>query len=136
MPRTKKAKPEPARQAELSPYVANGSPGEVLTLAEAAVYLRLPEADVIGLVNSQGLPGRVVGGEFRFLKAAIQQWLSLGSPTPVGRKSAQLEAAGAFKDDPDLLGIVEDIYRKRGRPITEDGSYNLLHGLESGSNRK
>ena len=30
----------------------------------------------------------------------------------------------------DLLVIVEDIYRQRGRPITEDGSYHLLHGLE------
>jgi len=136
MPRAKKTKPEPVRQAELSPHVANGSPVEVLTLAEAAVYLRLPEADVIELVHSQCLPGRVVGGEFRFLKAAIQQWLSMGSPTRAARKSAQLEAAGAFKDDPDLLGIVENIYRQRGRPITEDGSYNLLHDLESGSNRK
>jgi excisionase family DNA binding protein len=135
MPRTKKTKPEPC-QAESSPYVGNGPPGEVLTLAEAAAYLRLPEADVIGLVHSQGLPGRIVGGESRFLKAAIQQWLSTGSPTPACRKAAQLEAAGAFKDDPDLLGIVENIYRKRGRPITEDGSYNLLHGLEPGSNRK
>jgi excisionase family DNA binding protein len=136
MPRTKKTKPEPVRQAGLSPYIANGPPDEVLTLAEAAAYLRLPEADVIGLVHSQGLPGRMVGGEFRFLKAAIQQWLSTGSPTPSSRKAAQLKAAGAFKDDPDLLGIVENIYRKRGRPITEDGSYNLLHGLEPGSNRE
>jgi excisionase family DNA binding protein len=134
MPRTKKTKPEPVRQAESSPYVGNGPPGEVLTLAEAAAYLRLPEADVIRLVHCQGLPGRVLGVEFRFLKAAIQQWLCMGSPTLASRKAAQLEAAGAFKDDPDLLGIVENIYRKRGRPITEDGSYNLLHGLEAGSN--
>ncbi|MHB1424179.1 MAG: hypothetical protein ACYC3I_13470 [Gemmataceae bacterium] len=47
-----------------------------------------------------------------------------------------MAAAGAFKDDPDLLALVEDAYRKRGRPITEDGSYNLLHGLEPESNPK
>jgi len=31
--------------------------------------------------------------------------------------------AGKYKDDPDLEQIVEDAYRRRGRPITEDGSY-------------
>jgi hypothetical protein len=28
-----------------------------------------------------------------------------------------LALAGAFKDDPDLQGIVEDAYRRRGRPM-------------------
>jgi hypothetical protein len=37
--------------------------------------------------------------------------------------------AGAWKDDPELENIVEEIYRQRGRPITEDGSYRLFHGL-------
>jgi hypothetical protein len=46
------------------------------------------------------------------------------------RRAAILTAAGAFKNDPDLEDIVEDIYRKRGRPITEDGSYRLFHGLK------
>jgi excisionase family DNA binding protein len=136
MPRTEKAKQARARHAASSPHIGNGPPVEVLTLAEAAAYLRLPEAEVIGLVHSQGLPGRIVGGEARFLKAAIQQWLSAGSPTAASRKAAQLAAAGAFRDDPDLIGIVEAIYRNRGRPITEDGSYNLLHGLQAGSGRK
>jgi excisionase family DNA binding protein len=102
--------------------------GEVLTLAEAAAYLRLPEDEVLRLVDDQGLVGRQVGAEWRFLKSAIQEWLR--APPPRGSKEAMLAAAGAFKDDPDLLAIVEEIYRKRGRPITEDGSYDLLHGLE------
>jgi excisionase family DNA binding protein len=104
----------------------------VLTLAEAAAYLRLPEKDVITAVSTQGLPGRLVGGEWRFLKAALQQWLSVSQPTPQMRKAALLSAAGAFKDDPDLIRICENTYRERGRPITEDGSYNVLHGLEPG----
>lgn len=123
MPRSKK-KPELPL-----PTAANGQPSEVLTLAEAAAYLRLSEAEVSALVQSQGLPGRFVSGEWRFLKAAIQQWLATGGPTAETRKAALVAAAGSFKDDPDLLAIVEEIYRKRGRPITEDGSYNLLHGL-------
>jgi hypothetical protein len=87
---------------------------------------------VISATTSQGLPGRLVNGEWRFLKAALQQWLSVSQPTDDMRKAALLASAGAFKDDPDLIRICEDAYRQRGRPITEDGSYNVLHGLEPG----
>ena len=125
MPRTKK-QPEPTPQA---PVVNGPVSGEVLTLAEAAAYLRLPEKDVIAAVSSQGLPGRLVGREWRFLKAALQQWLSHSQPTEEMRKAAQLALAGSWKDDPYLEDMVEEIYRKRGRPITEDGSYRLFHGL-------
>jgi excisionase family DNA binding protein len=111
----------------LSP--ADSVAAEVLTLTEAAAYLRLPEKEVIGLVHSQGLPARLISGEWRFLKTAIQQWLSTGSPTPETRKAAILATAGSMKDDPDLETMVEEIYRRRGRPITEDGSYKLFHGL-------
>jgi excisionase family DNA binding protein len=129
MPRTRK-KPEPTPPPSPSPPAVNGPVGEVLTLAEAAAYLRLPEADVIGLVHSQDLPGRFAGTQWRFLKSAIQEWLS--KPPPRYSKEAQLSVAGLLKDDPDLVPMVVEIYRRRGRPITEDGSYNLLHGLEPG----
>jgi excisionase family DNA binding protein len=92
------------------------------------VYLRLPETQVIGLVHSQGLPARFTGSEWRFLKAALQEWLRTGTPPPKGSKEAWLAMAGTAKEDPDLEGIVEEAYRRRGRPITEDGSYqNITH---------
>jgi excisionase family DNA binding protein len=122
MPRTKKQEPTP--QQEPSPAAVNGPPGDVLTLSEAAAYLRLPEAEVIGLVQSQGLPGRLIGSEWRFLKAALQQWLSTSSPTPEMRKAAQMALVGAWKDDPDIEQIVEDAMRARGRPLREDGTYS------------
>jgi excisionase family DNA binding protein len=128
MPQAKKTRPKPVPQ----PAAAGGPPGEVLTLTEAAAYLRLPEKEVIAAATAQGLPGRLVGGEWRFLKTALQQWLSVSQPTAEMRKAAQMAAAGAFKDDPDLIRICEEAYRQRGRPITEDGSYNVLHGLEPG----
>jgi len=124
MPRTKK-------QPKTVPPTPSGNGPEkadVLTLAEAAAYLRLSEADVVGLVHGQNLPGRFAGSEWRFLKSAIQQWLS--QPPPRYSKEAQMSVAGILRDDPDLIPMVEEIYRQRGRPITEDGSYNLLHGLE------
>jgi excisionase family DNA binding protein len=86
----------------------------VLTLAEAAAYLRLPDAEVVGLVHSQGLPGRCISGERRFLKAAIQNWLASASPSWETRKAAILELAGKYKDDPDLEQIVEEAHRRRG----------------------
>ena len=101
---------------------------DVFTLAEAAAYLRLAKTEVVALVQSQDLPGRFTGSEWRFLKSAIQEWLS--KPPPKYSKEAQLSVAGLLKDDPDLIPMVEEIYRRRGRPITENGSYNLLHGLE------
>jgi excisionase family DNA binding protein len=121
MPRTKKKE----QQAETPPpsVTLNGPNGEVFTLAEAAAYLRLSESYVISLVHSQGLPGRYILGEWRFLKSAIQQWLATGEPTWETRKAAILEMAGKYQDDPDLEQIVEDAYRQRGRPITENGSY-------------
>src|SRR5262249_14454556 len=136
VPRTKKPKTAPVRQPEPVSAAANGPSGEVLTLAEAAAYLRLGEADVLRLVDEQALPARRLGDQWRFLKAAIQQWLSAGSPTMESRKAAQLAIAGSLRDDPDLLPMVEEIYRRRGRPITEDGSYNLLHGLSPESGGK
>jgi hypothetical protein len=71
----------------------------------------------------------MVSGEWRFLKSALQQWLSVSQPTDEMRRAALLAAAGSLKDDPDLEDMVEEIYRRRGRPITEDGSYRLFHGL-------
>ena len=47
----------------------------VLTLAEAAAYLRVSEMDVLRMVRDQILPGRQVASDWRFLKAAVQNWL-------------------------------------------------------------
>jgi len=98
----------------------NGPVSEVLTLAEAAAYLRLSEADLVTLVHAQGLPGRFTGSEWRFLKSAIQHWLSTGAPNLQARKEAQLALAGKYREDPDLMRICEEAYRQRGRPLTED----------------
>lgn len=102
---------------------ANGSAtGEVLTLAEAVAYLRLPESAVLSAIHAQGLPGRFVEGEWRLSKAAIQQWLATGLPSVETRKAAQLAVVGSWKDDPYLDEMLEEIYRKRGRPMVGDGA--------------
>jgi excisionase family DNA binding protein len=90
---------------------------EVLTLSEAAAYLRVSAKDVLRLANRRELPGRQIGKEWRFLKAALRDWLR---PTEqVSGKEAFLAFAGAWKDDPDIEEIVRDAHRRRGRPMME-----------------
>src|SRR5438034_929594 len=115
MPRTK-PKPEPSLTPPAS--TANGPVAEVLTLADAAEYLRLSESDVLRLVHEQGLPARQVGSEWRFFKAAIQHWLS--TPPPRYSKEAQLAVAGAWKDDPYVEEELKEALKGRGRAMTED----------------
>jgi len=118
MPRSKKTTekaPKPLRETT----AVNGPTGEVLTLREAAAYLRLGEPDVLRLVREQELPGRQLGSEWRFLKTAIENWLRTGTSAK-SNKEAWMALAGAWKDDPFREEMLREIYRQRGRPMTED----------------
>jgi excisionase family DNA binding protein len=94
--------------------------GEVLTLAEAAAYLRVSEEEVKRLMRDQGLPGRAAGDDWRFLKTAVQDWLR--TPPAKSSKEALLAIVGSWKDDPYLDDMLKEIYRKRRQPVTEDGA--------------
>ena len=69
---------------------------EILTLAEAAAYLRVAEQQLLGMVERADLPGRKVGTEWHFLRPALQDWL----PAPSRTKKGMLAHIGANKDDP------------------------------------
>ena len=113
MPKAK-AKPKP-----LSPAAANGPILDVLTLAEAAAYLRLPEPEVVRLIREQGLPARQVGREWRFLLSAIRDWLSKGRSLE-SSKEAWSKLAGAWKHDPTLDQLREEIRKQRSLLAAED----------------
>ena len=124
MPRTTK---KPGRTGKQRPAAMNGvtnqlaapPEAEVLTLAETAAYLRIPEEQVVRLVGPQGIPGRLIGSEWRFLKSAVQEWLrELPKPSS---KEALRALAGCWKDDPTVEEMLKEIYKQRGRPMTEDG---------------
>lgn len=110
MPRTK-PKPKPA--------ALNGPAGEVLTLSEAAAYLRLSEQDVIAAASSQGLPGRLVAGEWRFSRSAIMQWLNVSQPTAEMRKAAALALIDKYKDDGGWEELLAEIARQRQQLMSE-----------------
>jgi excisionase family DNA binding protein len=120
MPRTKSKREESATTPKGAATLEPNS--DVLTLSEAAAYLKMAEADVLRWVEEQALPARRLGNEWRFLKSAIQQWLATGTPTWETRKAAILELAGKYRDDSDLEQIVAEAYRQRGRPTGEEAS--------------
>jgi excisionase family DNA binding protein len=124
---------------------------EVLTLAEAAGYLRVPEHALIELVAEQAVPAQKIAGEWRFLKRALDDWLRYGpqfhremkllpfwvlesilpdlvlllekrlsargaseQPAPPrGSKEAVLKHFGKFRGDPEVEGMLADIYARR-----------------------
>ena len=87
-----------------------------LTLAEAAAYLRVSETEIVELMRRQGLPGRKIGSEWRFLKTGIQEWLRLPE-----KENFWWKQFGALEGDPYLDEMLEQIYRDCGRPATEEG---------------
>src|SRR5262249_7980938 len=55
---------------------------DVLTLAEAATYLRVPASSVEQLASDAAIPARKIGGEWRFLRKALDDWLGWPGPYP------------------------------------------------------
>lgn len=80
-------------------------------MAETAEYLRISANEVVRLVRDQGLPGRKLGDDWRFLKSALQDWLR----APPSKKERLLMQISAFKDDPNLGEMLERIHQQRGR---------------------
>lgn len=65
--------------------MSDQQPDDVLTLAEAASYLRVPEEEVLRLAEQRDIPAQKIGGEWRFLKRALGHWLTYGRVRPVKR---------------------------------------------------
>jgi excisionase family DNA binding protein len=81
---------------------------EVLTIQEVANYLRLPEEVVLQEATQGHLPGRKIADTWRFLKAAIDDWLRTQDS-----RSILLNQSGALADDDNLDDLLEKIYRER-----------------------
>jgi excisionase family DNA binding protein len=50
-------------------------PPEVMTMTQLATYLQTDEDTVRALAEAGELPGRLVGGEWRFSRQAVLAWL-------------------------------------------------------------
>jgi excisionase family DNA binding protein len=87
---------------------------QVLTLSEAATFLRVSEAALLHLATLQEVPGRKIGDDWRFSKTALQDWLGAAAP-----RRGLLSQIGALQDDPHREEMLKEIYAQRGRPETE-----------------
>jgi len=88
---------------------------DVLTLEEAAVYLRLPEETIERQAAQGRIPGRRIEDTWRFLRAAIDDWLR-----SYDSRTLLLQQAGALADDKTLHELRATIYEARGRPEAEE----------------
>lgn len=84
---------------------------DVLTLEEAAAYLRLPEETIERQAKKGQLPARRIEDTWRFLKSAIDDWLRAQDSRLV-----LLQQAASLADDDTLADLRANIYRQRGRP--------------------
>jgi hypothetical protein len=74
--------------------VTNHSPvpaTEVMTLAEAAAFLRVSEDGLKADAAAGRVPGRHVAGEWRFVKETLLAWLSQPEPRPARMSSDLVE---------------------------------------------
>jgi hypothetical protein len=88
---------------------------EVMTDAEVAEFLRVPEATVRNYAARAWIPGRQIDGVWRFSRSAIKEWLAARSSREV-----LLGQVGAMEDDVQALEELRDVvFRDRGRPEVE-----------------
>ena len=87
---------------------------EILTLDEAATYLRLPKKTVERQALRGQIPGRRIEDSWRFLKAAIDDWLRSHDS-----RAILLQQAGALAKDESVPELLDEIYAGRGRPEFE-----------------
>lgn len=75
---------------ELTPNDLFGlDPLDVLTLDELADYLKVSSTAVRRAVKEQNLPGRNLGGEWRFLRDAVANWLRGQEPAAQQQQKAR-----------------------------------------------
>jgi excisionase family DNA binding protein len=87
---------------------------EVLTLDEAAEFLRVSPDAAAELAERGLIPGRRVREEWRFLRVALADWLRATTPN-----ETLLAQAGVLQDDESLPAMLSQIYDQRGRSETE-----------------
>ena len=91
----------------------------VLTLTEAAAFLRVNEEALADKAAAGEIPAQQIGGEWRFLQRALVDWLYAaasvnGAPrAEPGSKEAVLKVIGIFKDDDDLEATLADLRAMR-----------------------
>src|SRR5437762_2330893 len=94
----------------------------VLTLTEAAEFLRVSDKALADKATAGEVPARQIGDEWRFLRRALVDWLyagaresANGAPArpPTGSKEAVVSHFGILRDHNDLEAALADLAEQR-----------------------
>lgn len=119
------------------PAAALGNP-EVLTIEEAAQFLRVPAEKVLSLARGQRIPARELDGEWRLSRAALMEWLKgAGEPLSAselsaitGRGIAPLaQAAPAAVGEKPSAPTAEEVALREQGALLKGGMKTLELGL-------
>ena len=58
----------------------------VMGIAEVGKYLHIPKSTVYKLAQEGKIPGQKVGKQWRFLRSAVDEWLSEGQRGSTGQE--------------------------------------------------
>ena len=102
----------------------DGVPSSVLTLAEAASFIRVSTKTLREMARQKRIPSQKVGREWRFLRRALEDWLSGGDASraaeaaPSYDQRAMFEPATPSEETPDRLGFGDTAFtRSRREPL-------------------
>ncbi len=71
--------------------------GDVLTIEELAIYLKIPKSTLYKLVREGKIPSQKIGRHWRFRKGAIDRWLEATRENEPGSGSGELINGGAAR---------------------------------------
>ncbi|WP_193378366.1 helix-turn-helix domain-containing protein [Schlesneria paludicola] len=115
---------EESLDGDLTPNDIFGlDPLDVLTLEELAEYLKVSPAAARRVIKEQNLPGKNIGGEWRFLRDAVANWLRGQDAPAVQQQKARTEFAKVPAPAPapaEDAGQREQYSRPPRRPFQAD----------------
>ena len=111
-----------SHEGDLTPNDIFGlDPLDVLTLEELAEYLKVSPAAARRVMKEQNLPGRNIGGEWRFLRDAVANWLR-GQEAPAQQQQKAREDYSKPKFTPPKENESERFTRPPQRPYQAEQS--------------
>ena len=94
----------------------------MLTLAEAAAWLRVPDAGLQADAAAGRIPARLVAGEWRFNRPALVAWLSTPEPPTTRFKTGaelvewlrEINPGPTYAEDPEACEAeIAELYKLR-----------------------
>jgi len=89
---------------------------ELLTTGEAASYLKVNRRTIYRLLRARKIPALRVGGQWRFRRRDLDEWLEAKKVKPEGGRVLVVD------DEPQICGFISEILNEEGYRV--DAAYN------------